>query len=95
MASGNDIRDDPVSQLLDFVLQRQLLLLHASKLELIAIPAGSKHLDFPIETAVLDLEKFKYLSRIVVVHEPILQEVRLIVTVAAVNGEPLSPPAGP
>ena len=48
-----------------------------------------------VETPMLGLEECQYFLRVVVVHQLILQEGRVIVTSRAVNGRPLAGPAKP
>jgi hypothetical protein len=88
-ASGDDVGDNAVGKLLDFILEDQFPLFHPRQLELVAIAAGSKQLDFLVEAAVLDFQQRQNLPRIIVIHASILQEGRTIVTRAAVIAEPL------
>jgi hypothetical protein len=55
--SSDDVGDDPISKLLDLVLQDELPLLHSSELELVAIATYAKQLDLLVEAAMLDLQK--------------------------------------
>jgi len=89
MGSGDDVGDNSVCKLLYLILQSELPLLHSGQLQLVAIAGHAKQLDLLVETAMLNLEKRQHFPRIVVIHEPVLQEGRLTVTLASINGEPL------
>ena len=78
--SGDNVWNDAIGELLDFVLQRQLALLHPRQLELVAIARCAKQLDFLVEAAMLRLEKLQNLPRIIIIHAPVLQEARPAVT---------------
>jgi hypothetical protein len=95
MRSSDDVGNDAVGNQLDFVFQRQLLLLHPGELKLVAVAGRAKQLDFLIQAAVLRLEKLQNLPRIIVIHAPVLQEARPAVTHRRVNGEPLGEQAVP
>jgi len=94
-ASGDDVWNDPVRELLDLVLQRQLALLHAREFQLIAIAGRAEQLNFFVEAPVLGLQQGQNLLRVVVVHQPVLQEARAAVTRSAVNGQPHNAPVKP
>jgi hypothetical protein len=93
--SGNDVGDNPVGNLLDFILQGQLSLLHPGQLKLVAIARNSQQFDFSVEAAMLGFQKRQHLLRIVVVHPFALQEARIAVTRPTVIGKPLDPSAEP
>ena len=78
--SGEDVRNDSIGELLDFVLERQLALFHPGKLELIAIACRAHSLNFLVETPMFALEHDQHFARVVVIHAFILQEPRHIVT---------------
>jgi len=93
--SGNDVRNYPIGQLLDLVLERQLALFHPGNLELVAIAGQPQQLDLFLETPMLRLEECQDFLRIVVIHALILQEDPVIVTHPAVIGKALGGPAKP
>ena len=78
--SGDDVWNDAIGELLDFVLQRQLALLHPRQLELVAIACLAEQLDFLIEATMLGLQQGQDLARVIVIHRSILQHGGIIVT---------------
>jgi hypothetical protein len=78
--SSNDVGNDAIGELLDFVLQRQLPLLHAREFQLVAIAGLAEHFDLLIEPTMLSLEQGQDLARIIVIHTGTLQHGRIIVT---------------
>ena len=91
--SGDNVGNDTVRELLNFVLESQLALLHPSKLKLVAISGLAHPFNLFVEAPVLNLEHGQHLARIIVIHVLALQEARTIVTLQPVNGKPHVGPA--
>jgi hypothetical protein len=66
--SSDDVRDDAIAEVGDFVFQQQFALLQAGYFELIGGPVEAERLDFFVKTTMFRLEHVEHLAGIIIIH---------------------------